>query len=136
MSKEFDEMLDLALELDYLDAVKSLLSHPSGFFIKTQDGYSKISGGHSYSVSDKHININNLPIEYTIDKTEFDKIRLIAGGIGCGINNLGELYYKGNGENCIYEIRSPTGKDISNILSIATTVNTKLIATSPLNKPK
>ena len=126
MSRKVEDMISLALELDYLDSVRDLLALPSGFFIETVNGYSKISGGHSFSVSGESVDISNLPIEYTLNEKDFDRVKLIANGLGCGVNNIGNLNYRTTEKNnLIYEIRTPTGKDISNILSVASGISVK-----------
>lgn len=134
MSNNFDEMLHRALKLDYQDAVKELFSLRSGFFVKVGDEYGKVSGGCDYTVEDGVVSVTKLPFEYSVDQKTFDKLKIVAQGINCSINNLGNLHYKDESQNFIYEIRTPNEKNISNILAIASGNN--LVPVSPSHSTK
>lgn len=124
MNKEFEKALNYALKMDSLEEMTKLFTSPSGFFIENGKGaFAKVQSIPNATVQDIVALVSKPKVEYQLNEDEFNRVRHVAFGMGCGINKGGRLAIVKDLNDAMedrgyqfHEIKAPNNRDISKML--------------------
>lgn len=124
MNKEFEKALNHALKMDSLEEMMKLFTSPSGFYIENGKGdFAKIQSIPNATMQDIAALVSKPKVEYQLNEDEFNRVKHVAFGMGCGINKAGRLAIVKDLSDAmedrgyqIHEVKTPNNRDISKVL--------------------